>query len=80
MNNVFGKALYNHRIKELKLTLRQFCKTTGYDPGYVSRLERGFIKAPRTAKLLSKLLGMYGIDAKQWIKFVELARKTRLEY
>ena len=80
MDNEFGKTLWERRINTLKLPLRQFCKKTGYDPAYISRLENGLIKAPRTKKLLNKLFEAYEINEALLDIFLGLARKSRLEY
>jgi len=43
--NAFGPYFKDLRIRR-KLTLRQFCLEHGYDPGNISKLERGLLPPP----------------------------------
>lgn len=76
--NPFGAFFKAHRL-ERKLTLRQFCAAHGYDPGNLSKLERGLLPPPESeAKLAeyAKALGIRrGSDA--WYQFFDLARASR---
>lgn len=59
----------------LGLTLRQFCQKNGFDPGNISKLERGIFAAPQTEEKLgeyAKALRLKkGTD--EWIRFFDLA-------
>ena len=74
----FGNFFKELRIKQ-KITLRQFCSAHGYDPGNVSKLERGLLRPPESdAKLTeyAKALRIRrGSDA--WYQFFDLARVSR---
>ncbi|MFO0840893.1 MAG: helix-turn-helix transcriptional regulator [Gemmataceae bacterium] len=50
----FGKFVREGR-KALGLTLRDFCRRNGLDPGNVSRLERGLSPPPQSAEALTSL-------------------------
>ncbi len=47
----FG-AIFRAGRKALGLTLREFCRRNGFDPGNVSRIERGLVPPPQTQQLL----------------------------
>jgi transcriptional regulator with XRE-family HTH domain len=74
----FGSFFKELRIRE-KMTLRQFCQVHGYDPGNISKLERGLLPPPESdAKLTeyAKALRIRrGSDA--WYQFFDLARASR---
>jgi transcriptional regulator with XRE-family HTH domain len=76
--NLFGAFFKALRLKR-KLTLRQFCQAHRYDPGNISKLERGILPPPESeAKLTdyAKALGIRrGSDA--WYQFFDLARVSR---
>ena len=38
--------------KALGLTLREFCRRNGFDPGNISRLERGLVPPPQSRQIL----------------------------
>ena len=42
----FG-AFFRAKRKALGITLREFCRRNGFDPGNVSRLERGLVPPPQ---------------------------------
>lgn len=74
----FGSLFKELRIRQ-KMTLRQFCDAHGYDPGNISKLERGLLPPPESdAKLTdyAKALRIRrGSDA--WYQFFDLARASR---
>lgn len=45
------------------LTLREFCRRTGLQPSYVSRIEAGLLTPPVSEKRLGRLLRAYGFTA-----------------
>jgi transcriptional regulator with XRE-family HTH domain len=74
----FGGFFKELRIKKKK-TLRQFCQEHGFDPGNMSKLERGFLPPPHSdAKLIqyAKALSLKkGTD--DWYTFFDLAAAER---
>jgi len=74
----FGSLFKELRIRQ-EMTLRQFCNAHGYDPGNISKLERGLLPPPESdAKLTdyAKALRIRrGSDA--WYQFFDLARAAR---
>lgn len=59
----------------LGLTLRQFCQKKGFDPGNISKLERGVFAAPQSEEKLeeyAKALRLKKGDT-DWINFFDLA-------
>lgn len=74
----FGSLFKELRIRR-EMTLRQFCNAHGYDPGNISKLERGLLPPPESdAKLTeyAKALKIRrGSDA--WYQFFDLARASR---
>ncbi len=70
----FGQFFKQRRIA-LGLTLREFCRRNGLDPGNISRLERGLLAPPQGRDLLeqyAKLLDLKkGSD--DWYTFFDLA-------
>lgn len=61
------------------MTLRQFCDANGYDPGNISKLERGLLSPPESDAKLTEYAKARkirrGSDA--WYQFFDLARASR---
>jgi len=76
----FGQVFKAHRIK-LKLSLRQFCQTNGFEPGNISKLERGLFPAPRGERLYiyARALGL-SEGSEEWYEFCDLAAAVRGEF
>jgi len=78
LKSPFGSFFKELRIRQ-EMTLRQFCNAHGYDPGNISKLERGLLPPPESdAKLTeyAKALRIRrGSDA--WYQFFDLARAAR---
>lgn len=78
MGENFGAMFKRLRI-ESRQTLREFCSKHGYDPGNISRLERGRTAAPESEEVLTgyaKDLGLKkGSDL--WQKFIDVAAAER---
>lgn len=76
--NAFGAFFKELRIAR-KMTLRQFCAAHRYDPGNISKLERGLLPPPESeAKLADFARALRirrGSDA--WYQFFDLARAAR---
>lgn len=70
----FGEFFKQKRI-ELGLTLREFCRRNEFDPGNISKIERGLLPPPQSnGKRLeyAKALGIEeGTD--DWLEFCDLA-------
>src|SRR5262245_3661456 len=47
----FGNFFRQHR-EVLGLSLREFCRRNGFEPGNVSRLERGLLAPPQAPEIL----------------------------
>ena len=74
----FGEYFKALRVKR-GLSLRQFCATNGFDPGNISRLERGLFLPPESetklkdyARALRLRLG-----SDEWIDFFDRAAAER---
>ena len=76
--NAFGAFFKRLRIAQ-GMTLRRFCAANGFDPGNISKLERGLLPPPGGRdKLLeySRALKVRrGSD--DWYEFFDLARASR---
>lgn len=70
----FGEFFKKLRTKK-GITLRQFCETNSFDPGNISKLERGVLPAPHAddkLKAYAKALGIKsGTD--DYLEFFDLA-------
>lgn len=66
----FGDLFKIKRI-EKGLTLREFCRINGFDPGNVSKIERGLFPPPQSREMLSKYAAALGIE--DWLTFCDLA-------
>lgn len=70
----FGEYFKSLRLKR-GLTLRDFCLQNGFDPGNISKLERGIFAPPQSDEKLrdyAKALGLREGGA-EWIEFFDLA-------
>ena len=70
----FGAFFKLKRI-EKGLTLRQFCEDNDFDPGNISKLERGILAAPQSDDKLKKYAKALGIKpgGAEYIEFIDLA-------
>lgn len=70
----FGDFFKEKRIS-LALTLRQFCEKNGFDPGNISKLERGILSAPQSKEKLESYAEALRIQpgSEDWIEFFDLA-------
>ena len=70
----FGE-FFKKKRRDLGLTLREFCRLNGFDPGNISKIERGFIAPPQSREKrldYAKALGIKeGTD--DWLEFCDLA-------
>lgn len=73
MQSRFGAFVRERRLT-LKLGLRKFCQDKGFDPAFLSKLERGRIAIPGD-ETLRKLAGALGLEAGTggFTEFMDLA-------
>src|SRR5262249_15540230 len=77
MNDEFG-AFFREIRKGLGLSIREFCRRTGFDPANVSRLERGLLPPPKAERVLTayaKALKMKP-GSPEWERFMALAKPS----
>ena len=78
-----SKAAFGAFFKELrigqKVTLRQFCRAHGYDPGNISKLERGLLPPPDSEAKITEFAKALKIrrGSDTWYQFFDLARAAR---
>lgn len=77
-NSPFGSLFKELRIRQ-KMTLRQFCDAYGYDPGNISKLERGLLPPPESDAKLTDYAKALRIrrGSDSWYQFFDLARASR---
>lgn len=59
-SSLFGEFFKTKRI-EKGLTLREFCRKYGYNPGNMSKIERGILNPPSSQEKLEKYASYLGI-------------------
>jgi transcriptional regulator with XRE-family HTH domain len=70
--NTFGE-FFRERRRALKLGLREFCRLNGFDPGNVSRIERGLTPPPQTEDLLEAYANSLKLKSESRERFFDLA-------
>ena len=77
----FGAFFADIRRRRLKLSLREFCKRNGVNPGNLSRLERGKTSPPKSLKILKRYATALGLEKESddWVHFFDLAAAERGE-
>ncbi len=80
MATAFGEYFRGLRAG-LNMPLRQFCIANGYDPGNISRLERGLLAPPTADEKLRDYARALKIKkgSDEWITFFDLAAVARRE-
>jgi len=70
----FGRYFKECRIRA-GLTLRAFCIKHAFDPGNISRLERGLLPPPQSEDKLSEYARALGLrrGSDEWFEFFDLA-------
>jgi transcriptional regulator with XRE-family HTH domain len=78
MGSNFGDYFKELRSRKSR-TLRAFCQTHGFDPGNISRLERGVVSPPESQATLRKYARALGLKngSKDWIEFFDCAAAAR---
>lgn len=77
---LFGEFFKSQRIK-LGISLREFCKENGFDPGNISRIERGLSKPPEKREKLEAYANSLGLEREsdEWYEFFDLAAACKGE-
>lgn len=70
----FGELFKKLRIRR-ELTLRQFCEMYSFDPGNISKLERGVLPAPQASEKLKAYAKALDLKAgsDEYLEFFDLA-------
>lgn len=73
-NKTFAE-FFKEKRTALGLTLRQFCQKNSFDPGNISKLERGVFAAPQTEEKLEEYAKALKLKkgSDEWIQFFDLA-------
>jgi transcriptional regulator with XRE-family HTH domain len=74
MKSSFGEYFKERRIAK-GVTLRAFCLENGFDPGNISRLERGLLGPPHSHEKIEEYARALGIKegSDEWIEFFDRA-------
>jgi transcriptional regulator with XRE-family HTH domain len=76
-------STFGSYFKELRTrrgwTLRRFCEANGYDPGNISRLERGLFPPPESPHKMREYAGALGLKegSEDWMEFFDRAAAAR---
>jgi len=78
MGTAFGCYFKELRTKR-GWGLRSFCEKHGYDPGNISRLERGMFPPPESPQRLRQYAKALGLKAgsEEWLEFFDRAAASR---
>jgi len=70
----FGEFLESLR-KRARLTLRDFCKAAGADPGNISKIERGLMPPPQGEDILARYAKALGVakGSDDWYRLFDTA-------
>lgn len=73
--NLAFSEFFKEKRTALGLTLRQFCQKYGFDPGNISKLERGVFAAPQNEEKLGEYAKALKLTrgSEDWVKFFDLA-------
>src|SRR5262245_33849207 len=66
---------FRQRRQALGLSLREFCRRNGFDPGNISRLERGLLAPPQSEKILESYAKVLKLEpeSRDWNTLFDLA-------
>jgi transcriptional regulator with XRE-family HTH domain len=75
----FGRYFAQLRRERTGLSLRQFCKRHGFDPGNISKLERGKLPPPQSREKLEQYARALGLEegSEQWYELFDRAATAR---
>ncbi|RJQ70863.1 MAG: XRE family transcriptional regulator [Desulfobacteraceae bacterium] len=70
----FGE-FFTAKRKELRKTLREFCRENNFDAGNISKLERGILSPPQSREKRLQYAAALGIKegTDDWLEFCDLA-------
>ncbi len=70
----FGQRLKNLRLSQ-KITLRRFCTENGFDPSFVSKVERGILPPPKDEAILKRYAKALNLkeNSGEWYEFLDMA-------
>ncbi len=73
--NAFG-SFFKELRQNQAITLRQFCLDNGFDPGNISKMERGLLPPPGSEAKLKEYAKALKIrrGSEAWYQFFDLAR------
>src|SRR5438128_1323248 len=74
MTTRFGH-FFRQRRQTLGLSLREFCRRNGFDPGNISRLERGLLTPPHSIDVLESYAKALKLESesREWNTLIDLA-------
>jgi len=77
---LFGEFFKKKRV-ERGLTLRSFCLKHGFDPGNISKIERGLLAPPNSREKLEEYASALGLKpgSTDWIEFFDRAAACKGE-
>jgi len=77
---LFGEFFREKRL-ENNITLREFCLKNGFDPGNISKMERGLLAPPISPKKLTEYANALSIKegSDDWLGFFDRAYACRGE-
>ena len=80
-NGSFGELFKTLRRERAGQSLREFCAEHGFDPGNLSKLERGKLPPPRSRDILERYASALGLEegSDDWYRFFDLAAASRGE-
>lgn len=78
MAGEFGRYFGKLRRERRQMSLRKFCEIHGYDPGNLSKMERGRLPPPHGFKLESYAKALRLVEGSdEWYHFFDLAAAER---
>jgi len=77
---IFGEFFREKRLEQ-NITLREFCLKNGFDPGNISKIERGLLAPPISREKLTKYANALNIKegSDDWLEFLDRAYACRGE-
>lgn len=81
MEAMFGSYFAEIRRTKLGISLRKFCEQNGYDPGNISKLERGKLSPPQSREKIREYADALRLDegSDEWLEFFDRAAASRGE-
>mgnify|MGYP001156524734 CR=1 FL=1 len=71
---LFGNYFKELRVRN-KITLREFCAKNSFDPGNISKIERGLAPPPKSIDVLTRLAESLGLTkgSTEWSELIDRA-------